>query len=150
MSWISDIFSGGTEGTVKGILGGVGDFAKAVREAITGEAIKDPNKVLELQQKAMEIEFAVTKTQTDINLEEAKNPNVFVSGWRPFIGWICGTGLAFQFIISPMTEWICKLFGKAIVPPTLDTGSLMSLIVPLLGLGAYRTYEKVKSAQSNH
>lgn len=150
MSWISEIFSGGTEGTVKGILGGVGEFAKDIRAAITGEAIKDPTKIMELEQKAMEIEFAITKVQTDINLEEAKNHNVFVSGWRPFIGWVCGFGIAWQFIISPLIEWVCKLAGKVVVPPVLDTASLMGLVVPLLGLGGLRTFEKYKNSQNNH
>ena len=144
MSIVSDILSGG----ISGLLSSVGTFAKDIRQAITGEI--SPEKKAEIEQRAMEIEFTMTKAQTDINLEEAKNPNLFVSGWRPFIGWICGFSLAWQFIGSPIFDWIVKLTGNNIVAPTLDTGSLITVLFALLGLGGLRTYEKTKDSQNNH
>ena len=35
--------------------------------------------------------------QLEVNKIEAASSNIFVSGWRPFIGWICGVGLGTQF-----------------------------------------------------
>ena len=137
-------------GAGKGIFEGIGSLAKDVRAAITGESIIDPNKKAELESKLLEIEFATTKAQTDINLEEAKSTNMFVSGWRPFIGWVCGLALAWQFIGSPIFDWIVKLTGKNIIPPQIDTGSLMTILMALLGLGGMRTFEKFKSSQNNH
>jgi len=144
MSIISDIFSGG----VSGFLSSVGQFAKDIRQAITGEI--SPEKKAEIEQRALEIEYLLTKAQTDINLEEAKNPNLFVSGWRPFVGWICGFSLAWQFIGNPIFEWAVKLAGKNITAPALDTGSLITVLFTLLGLGGMRSYEKIKGAQDNH
>lgn len=144
MDIISTVLSGG----VKPIFEGIGGLAKDIRQAITGEISAE--KKAEIEQRAMEIEFAATKAQTDINLEEAKNPNIFVSGWRPFIGWICGVSLGWQFIGSPIFEWVIKITGKDITAPALDTGNLITILFALLGLGGMRTYEKTKEVQERH
>jgi len=143
MDIIGTVLSGG----IKPIFEGIGSLAKDIRQAITGEI--SPEKKAEIEQRAMEIEYAATKAQTDINLEEAKNPNLFVSGWRPFVGWICGLSLGWQFI-NPIFEWVVKLAGKNIAAPNIDTGSLITVLFAMLGLGGLRTYEKVKNAQENH
>lgn len=75
--------------------------------------------------------------QVELNKIEAAHRSVFVAGWRPFIGWVCGVGLAFPFIINPVIQWYTGEPG-----PVLPTESLTSLVLALLGLGAYRTYEK--------
>ena len=144
MDIIGTVLAGG----IKPIFEGIGSLAKDIRQAITGEI--SPEKKAEIEQRAMEIEFAATKAQTDINLEEAKNPNIFVSGWRPFIGWICGFSLGWQFIGSPVFEWAMKIAGKDITAPALDTGSLITILFALLGLGGLRTYEKNKEVQERH
>jgi len=137
-------------GGVGSVLTGVGTLAKDIREAITGEAISDPNKKLEVESKLMELDYLVIKAQTDINTAEAQNPNMFVSGWRPAVGWCCALALFWQFIGSPMFQWGCALSGKVVAAPVLDTGSLMTILMAMLGMGGMRTYEKIKSSQSNH
>ena len=146
MAIIETLIAGG----VKPVFEGIGGLAKDIRAAITGKEILDPTKLAELESKAMEIEFAATKAQTDINLEEAKNPNLFVSGWRPYIGWVCGTALLWQMMGSSIFEWVVKICGKDLQPPTMDTAGLISILIALLGLGGYRTVEKLKGSQSNH
>ena len=76
--------------------------------------------------------------QLEVNKAEATNTSVFVSGWRPFIGWICGTGLAYQFLVYP----ILVAFVPKIVQ--LDMGTLLTLLAGMLGLGAMRTQEKLQ------
>jgi hypothetical protein len=144
MDIIGTVLSGG----IKPIFEGIGSLAKDIRQAITGEI--SPEKKAEIEQKAMEIEFATTKAQTDINLEEAKHPSIFVAGWRPFVGWVCGFSLGWQFIGSPIFEWIIKIADKNVSAPEMDTGSLITVLFALLGLGGMRTYEKAKSVQENH
>ena len=153
MSWLSDVISGGGEGLIKGI----GEAAKDIRAAITGKSVIDPNKqaeielkLQEMEQKGMEYAFLLQKAQTDINIEEAKNPNIFVSGWRPFCGWICGFALGWTFIGHPIFMWAVKLSGSTIAPPILDTNSLLTVLMAMLGIGAMRTVEKIKGSQSNH
>lgn len=80
----------------------------------------------------------VVNGQLDINKVEAASTNWFVAGWRPYIGWICGTGLAYQFLVYP----ILVAFYPAIVQ--LDMGTLLTLLSGMLGLGALRTFEKTQ------
>ena len=154
MSWLTDIFSGGTSGiaagAVQGALSGVGTLAKDLRAAITGTAVIDSTKLAEIQEKAMELDYATQKAQTDINAIEAANPKLFIAGWRPFIGWICGLALGWQFIGSPMFEWVVKVCGKTVVAPTIDTGGLITILMALLGLGTMRTVEKTQGSVGNH
>lgn len=137
MSLISDIFSGGAEGLLKG----VGSLAKDIRIAITG---KDPTKMAEIEAKLVELEFLATKAQSDINLEEAKHPSLFVAGWRPFIGWVCGVSLTYHFIGYSLMEWFIKVYNLDISPPVLDTEGLLGLVIALLGMGGLRTFEKIR------
>lgn len=88
------------------------------------------------------------KGQTDINAVEAANTNLFVSGWRPFIGWVCGIALAYQYVAAPLLMWIASSLHIALsVPPKLD-GTLWELVFALLGMGGLRTFEKVKGVAS--
>ena len=91
-------------------------------------------ELLKLQQSG---ELAQITGQLEINKVEAANPNVFVSGWRPFIGWICGVGLCYQFLIYPiLIAYVPKI-------QQLDMGTLITLLGGLLGLGTMRTVEKL-------
>ena len=89
--------------------------------------------------------FEADKAQIAVNTEEAKHQSIFVAGWRPFIGWVCGAGLAWTFLIQPIVIWITVLCG---VPetnlPKIPNDALMELVFCLLGLGGFRTYEKIK------
>lgn len=100
----------------------------------------------ELAQLTAETELA--KGQQATNTAEATNENVFVSGWRPFIGWICGAGLALQFIVAPLFTWIALLAEKEAVFPALDTGTLLTLLFGMLGLGAMRSSEKIQKIKA--
>lgn len=82
--------------------------------------------------------------QIAVNQAEAESPDFFRAGWRPFVGWICGVGLGVQFLVSPIASWVAALMGHAIAFPSLDMGTLMTLLAGMLGLGTLRTAEKVK------
>lgn len=87
----------------------------------------------------------LAKSQNEVNSVEAANSNIFVSGWRPFIGWICGLGLMYQFLLQPLIVVVLKTKHMTdILPPDLDLNSLMTLLFGMLGLGAFRTAEKIK------
>lgn len=83
--------------------------------------------------------------QIETNREEAKHRSVFVAGWRPFIGWVCGVALAYHFIVQPMVIFIIVAMGKKVgVLPDFDMYTLVTILGGLLGLGGLRTYEKSK------
>ena len=136
MSILADISSG----AVGGLLGGVGQLARDIREAITGDLPAE--KQAEITQKLMELENSAMATQTAINLEEAKSENLFVSGWRPFIGWVGGFALAYAAIGEPFMSWVARLCGSLVVFPIIDTQITMQVLIGILGLGAYRSYDK--------
>lgn len=112
-----------------------------------------PEQVLasqtELEKIRLQLEEQLVQqvtAQIEVDKQEAANANIFVAGWRPFIGWICGTGLACQFIIGPLFTWGALLLKNPTPFPTLDLGTLMTLLLGMLGLGGMRTYEKVAGA----
>lgn len=134
------VLAGISSGAVGGLLGGVGQLAKDIRQAITGDLPAE--KQAEITQKLMELENSAMAAQTTINLEEAKSERLFVSGWRPFIGWICGFALAYAAIFEPFITWSARLMGAMMTFPKLDTTITMQVLIGMLGLGAYRSYDK--------
>jgi len=108
-----------------------------------------PNKS---EQEKQEITMAmmVIQGQIDTNKVEAANPNMFVAGWRPYIGWVCGTGFAIQFVVAPIAEWGAALAGHPVKFPELDMGTLLTLLGGMLGIGGLRTYEKTKGVNRRH
>lgn len=83
-------------------------------------------------------ETSLATAQMAINAEEAKSQSLFVSGWRPFVGWNCGFGLSYQFLVYP----VLVAYNKDIV--SLDINTLITLLGGLLGLGSLRTLEKLR------
>ena len=148
MGLLAKLFAPAVGETVKGIGEGVSTLANGIRTAITGEL--SPDKRAELEKMAIEADKLYQMSQTEINKIEAQHASIFIAGWRPFIGWICGLALGFNFILNPLIVWISRFLEKEIKPPMLDMSELYPLVLALLGLGVYRTYEKAKNAQNRH
>jgi hypothetical protein len=90
-------------------------------------------------------ETEITKGQLAINQEDSKNPRLFVSGWRPFVGWVCGAGFAYAAILEPVARFVAAVvFGYKGAFPVIDTWLTVQVLCGLLGLGALRTREKEK------
>jgi hypothetical protein len=98
----------------------------------------------EQERQQLAAALTIVQGQLTINQEEARSVGIFKGGWRPFIGWICGIGLAFQFLVAPLGTWIVTLAGYPIPFPELDLGTLLTLLAGMLGLGTLRTQEKIK------
>ena len=94
-------------------------------------------------------ELAQMTSQIEVNKEEAKSPSILIAGWRPFIGWICGFAFAMNFVLGPLIMYIGAIFGHPLSLPSLNMAEMSPVLMGMLGLGAYRTYEKVKSAEGN-
>jgi hypothetical protein len=100
-------------------------------------------------QKAL-LEHNLIKAQTDINAEEAKSNSMFVAGWRPFIGWVCGFAFAFNYVGLPVLTWFyVAIMGQSMPPlPEFDMMTLMTLLSGMLGLGFMRSYDKKQELQN--
>ena len=103
----------------------------------------------ELMRAAQDQDFQLALGQLKVNEQEASHPSLFVAGWRPFIGWTCGLGLVYNFIIYPLLLWAVAASGSGIEPPPLLSEYLMELVLAMLGLGALRTFEKYKGVERN-
>ena len=87
--------------------------------------------------------------QAAANIESAKSTNWFVAGGRPALMWVCAIALFYNWLIKDMIVIGIVSFNKnaaEIVPllPSIDGAEVTGLVTALLGLGALRTYEKVK------
>ena len=124
-------------------------FFKPISDLI-GKAIPDKTKRMELEASIKSQMIDLQKAQTEINLEQAKHPSIFVSGSRPAILWICALGLAWQFFLAPLMNWAVVISGSTIQPPVINTEGLMTLTLSLLGLGGLRTAEQWKGVARNN
>lgn len=99
---------------------------------------------LDMEKTALVGSIAEMQGQLDIDKQEAASNSVFVSGWRPWIGWVSGMAFAWAFVLQPLGTFVLASFHHPVVLPTLDLSQMMPVLLGMLGLGAMRTYEKVQ------
>ena len=102
-----------------------------------------PDKT-EAEKQQLAAAVMVVQGQMDINKVEAANPSVFVSGWRPFIGWVCGSACAWNWIGLPIAKLTAVVLGHSIDLSPADLTEMMPVLLGMLGLGGLRTLEKFK------
>ena len=91
----------------------------------------------------------IIKAQIEVNKTEAAHKSLFVSGWRPAVGWTCCLGLAGNFLIIPFSNFVMALAGSDIVIPLIDVSTMMPVLMGMLGLGTMRTVEKINKVERN-
>lgn len=99
---------------------------------------------LELMKLQQSGELAQIVGQVEINKVEAANTSLWVAGWRPFVGWVCGVAFAYKFVIAPFAVLILNIYGKSIQLPVLDFTEMSTILLGMLGIGGLRTIEKIK------
>lgn len=103
-------------------------------------------KMFELQQQGafQEVQngFNLMLENIKVNANEALHASIFVSGWRPFCGWVCGVALAYNYIAMPFIVWAAKCFyPEAPAMPALDMTELLVLLGGMLGIAGLRSRE---------
>lgn len=123
--------------------------------SIIEKVIPDPQaaadaklKALDLAQRGelaqLEADTKMALAQIDVNKAEATT-DLFRGGWRPATGWVCVLGLAYSFLLRPLLPWVAAVAGFTVPPlPPLDGDTLMVLLTGMLGLGGFRTFERIK------
>lgn len=115
-----------------------GHAVELVDELFTTEEEK-----LDKQAVLARISLKADEWQNKVNAVEARHRSRFVSGWRPFIGWICGMALAWHFLVQPMFVYLSQTMGFSLTPPPVfDLTQLNTILLGMLGLGTLRTAEK--------
>lgn len=124
---------------------GIGSVADLIKDGI--------DKIWPDKTEAEKAQAALLMTalqgQLDTNKAEAANQSIFVAGWRPFVGWICGCGFGVS-AFAPLLEWLAALFGHPVKFPPFDVSVMMTLLTGMLGLGGMRTYEKATGINAGH
>lgn len=132
---------------------GIGEIANAVG-GIVNKFLPDKSQeekdALTRELAQLQFDQAVIQSQTDTNKAEAVNASVFVAGWRPFVGWVCGFAFAWAFVVGPLLSYTAKLMGATVDLPALDLSQLSPVLMGMLGLGAMRTVEKVNGIKAGH
>ena len=145
---------------------GLGSIIDSVGK-VADDLITTKEEKLQIALKEKELDTALLQGQMEINKTEAQHGSVFVAGWRPFIGWIGGLALAYQFILYPLLVWAfallqawqvipCDLPGLAVssgqcsvtAPPPLDASLLMTIVTGMLGIGGMRSFDKMKKTDT--
>lgn len=118
-------------------VGAIADLAGSVINKIW------PDKT-EQEKQQLAAAVMVVQGQLDINKAEAANPSVFVAGWRPFIGWVCGAACAWNWIGLSLLMTVATAMGQPLALKPADVSEMMTVLMGMLGLGALRTFEKTK------
>ena len=126
-------------------------FIKELVGPVTGlvsEFIEDRDQANKLAHEiatlAEKQHHAEVMAQVEVNKTEAAHKSLFVAGWRPAIGWICGLGMLSNFIVVPMTNFGLALAGSPIVVPLIELETMMPVLLGMLGHGGMRSFEIVK------
>lgn len=127
------------------ILGPVLEFGGRLLERLFPDPQEKAKAELQMLALSQEADLKTILAQIEVNAREAQHASIFVAGWRPFTGWVCGCGLAFATIGYPLLSWLARVRGWP-APPTLDTDVLMYVLGGLLGIGGLRSIEKIKGA----
>ena len=97
----------------------------------------------EAEKQQLAAAVMVVQGQLDINKIEASNPNVFVSGWRPALGWVCGAACAWNWIGLPIFKVAIAFTAYKIEVSPANMTEMMPILMGMLGLGGLRTLEKI-------
>jgi len=135
------------------VVDAVSGFMSGVVKPLLDKFVPDAQQRIEAEQFAAKQLQDLTIAQIEVNKEEAKSPSMFVAGWRPFIGWVCGASLAYAAIVHYALAWILDVIsiftGQSLPPlPKPDLGITLEILAGMLGLGGLRTYEKLNNVAS--
>jgi len=144
---------------------GIGDIIRGVG-GIADDLMTSDEERLKIAFEEKKLEVGLVHSQIEVNKAEARHGSVFVAGWRPFIGWVGGLALAYQFLLYPLLIWIWA-FGQAqgwipcyidpnqvagpctfSTPPVFDAGPLFAIVTGMLGIGGMRSFDKVKKVDT--
>src|SRR6185437_490541 len=113
---------------------------------VLDRVIPDKAKAAEAKAQLLESELAGeiqnAIAQLQVNQAEASSKSVFVAGWRPWIGWVCGMAFAYTYIVQPLGQFVLALLKYSIVLPPVNLSDMMPVLMGMLGLGAMRSWDK--------
>lgn len=139
------------------LLGPIADIIKAVVSRVWPDPVEQAKVQLEFAKMQMDGSLAELTAETDlakaqigVNDDEAKSTNWFVAGARPFIMWGCGFSFLYATLFEPIARFLATVFfNYSGAFPVLDTTMTTKVLFGILGLGAYRSFEKWSGSEGN-
>jgi hypothetical protein len=132
------------------------DVGRSLIEKIWPDPAKQSEELRKLEELHQKGDLAVLNAevqlllgQINVNAAEANHKSIFVAGWRPFVGWVCGLGLLYASVIEPLMRFIAKVNDYNGTFPVLDTTITMQVLLGILGLAGFRTREKEKGVHKD-
>lgn len=126
------------------ILSAVAPILTDVIDRLFPDSDKREQARLEIMAKMQDSLNQLDLAQMEVNKQEATHASIFVAGWRPFIGWVCGLAFAYHYLVQPLLVFLLAAAGHAVAPPAFDMEAMMYVLGGMLGLGGLRTIEKAK------
>lgn len=131
MSFLSTIFGSAAAAPIEAIGNIIDATFTSDDERLTHEEIK------------MRIAQQPARAAQEIGRVQAQHRSTFVAGGRPFIVWVCGTGLAYAWVVRPLVTDLSRFLGVTVEWMPMKTDNMIDLVIAILGLGALRTVEKI-------
>lgn len=105
-------------------------------------------QVMEMAQRGelaqLDADVRMATGQIEVNKAEAASGSLWVSGWRPAVGWTCAAAFAFKFVLGPSAVVLAALAGHQITLPVFDFTEMSTVLLGMLGLSGMRTLERIK------
>jgi hypothetical protein len=116
---------------------------------VAGDLITTDKEKMQLEIENRKLDQAVDMAQIEVNKIEAASSSMFVAGWRPFIGWGCGSAFLYSAMFEPIARFVAQVgFNYSGAFPQLDTNLTMQVMLGMLGMAGMRSYEKTKGVAS--
>jgi hypothetical protein len=122
-------------------IGAVSNLISSVIDRVWPDPIAQAKERADFLIQAQQLDTQLAQAQLVVNQAEASNSNIFVSGWRPFVGWVCGGAMAYHFIIQPLIVFICLQTGHKVDMPAFDMSTLITVLMAMLGMGTLHSVE---------
>jgi len=121
----------------------IASIAMRAVQSLLPNTPQDKLDLLRLQIQEDTLSNDLLKGQLDVNAAEATNESLFVSGWRPAVGWVCALAFSWQYLLQPILTYLITISGHQVPPmPTLDFATMSTVLFGMLGIGAMRSYDK--------
>lgn len=124
-------------------IGAISELAKTAINTIWPDKSEQEKIKLAQEMAIVQGQIAANQGQLEINKVEAASASLFTSGWRPFIGWVCGVACAVNWLVIPLARLGVAFCGHTLQVTMLDLSEMMPVLMGMLGLGGLRTYEKI-------
>ncbi len=125
-------------------IGSVADLAGTIVGKIWPDKTQAEKDQMAQALAILQGQIQMNQGQLGINQAEAQSSSLFVSGWRPFVGWVCGSACAWNWVGLPALNFIAAAARHPLGVAPADLTQMLPLLLGMLGMGALRTYEKAQ------